>query len=525
MTFFPQQDGYNLANNIKDLSGSTSLVSTRGVMSSGAGNQPASVMQMKALLEEQNKKLQELAMKIGQSPRSFAESDEEAEPPAIRHANSILQAIVNQDEKLAMIADRILDQLDSVAFAGRKIQELFETIDTDSSSDLSKDEFEHSLKRLGFHIEPRDVELVFRLLDKDRNGKIDRNEFTQCLKQRRSRRQISNWVDSLGLNKLITMNLMNGIDENVSDPLQFLMFEPGALHQSLNGLKQEILKTMKSSLGKMRDAMQTRIVEEDLPKSKFVSGQQEAIFVDLPLFMEGLDNLIGLPHKNVREEMAREHDSDEQFEAGYLNAPTYPRQEWEFVLNPRSGVLYPGETAKAKADDYNKRTRKTISELKEEQMYKIAELSEEELIGLRLYTGPMYSLYNPTIREFLHQKMDDRKKQMPLKRVGAMKYVTTIRMIASGIVKLSKFCKLPVERKVYRGLNAMTLPEFFFWADKNGFKGAVEPAFMSTSLDKGVALNYLHRGGNLPILLEIDVGQVDRGADVRGGDGDRGEGV
>ena len=49
--------------------------------------------------------------------------------------------------------------------------------------------------------------------------------------------------------------------------------------------------------------MKATIVEEDKAKSKFVSGQQEAIFVDLSLFMEGLDNLIGLLHKNVREAM------------------------------------------------------------------------------------------------------------------------------------------------------------------------------------------------------------------------------
>jgi len=484
-------------------------------MSERASSRTVSVTEMKALLQEQSRKLQALADKLSASSPLVGENEQkERETLAIMRKNSILDAMVNQNEKLALIADRILDQLDSVAFAGRKIQELFDTIDTDASYDLSRDEFENSLKNLGFHIEKRDTDLVFQLLDKDGNGKIDRNEFTQCLMQRRCRRQISNWVDSLGLNKLITLKLMQGIHEDETDPLQFLMYKPSAIQQSLNSLKEDIERVMKSSLDKMRKTMKATIVEDDKAKSKFVSGQQEAIFVDLPLFMEGLDNLIGLPHKNVREAMAREHESEEPFVAGYLEDTTTPKQEWEFVMNPRPDVRYPGETSHADVENYTKRMRKLVSDLKKEPMCQLAELSEEELIGLRLYTGPMYNLYNPTIREFLHQKMDERKQHMCAKRVGGMKYVTTIRMIASGIVKLSKFCKLPVERKVYRGLNAMTLPDFFFWADKNGFKGAVEPAFMSTSLEKRVALNYLNRGGNLPILLEIDVGQVDRGADV-----------
>mmetsp|Transcript_48462 Transcript_48462/g.151973 ORF Transcript_48462/g.151973 Transcript_48462/m.151973 type:complete len:501 (+) Transcript_48462:1614-3116(+) len=96
-----------------------------------------------------------------------------------------------------------------------------------------------------------------------------------------------------------------------------------------------------------------------------------------------------------------------------------------------------------------------------------------------------------------------------------MNYVTTIRMIASGILKLSKLSSLPPNRKVYRGLANVKLPVFMVSSDHLGFRGAVEPAFMSTTTRKEVAIQYLQLKHDVsPKILEMEVGQIDRGADV-----------
>jgi hypothetical protein len=92
-------------------------------------------------------------------------------------------------------------------------------------------------------------------------------------------------------------------------------------------------------------------------------------------------------------------------------------------------------------------------------------------------------------------------------------YITTIHMITSAIITLSSMMQLPSSRLVYRGLGGMALPSGFFWPDEYGCRGGTEAAFMSTTLDSTVAINYI-RSLALPLVFELGVGQVDRGAEV-----------
>jgi hypothetical protein len=84
---------------------------------------------------------------------------------------------------------------------------------------------------------------------------------------------------------------------------------------------------------------------------------------------------------------------------------------------------------------------------------KRAGLSMEEVIGLRLYTGPLFVLYNAVLRGF------------PEKDVILLmgnKYETSIFTITSAITKLSKITKIPFDRLLYRGLGGMILPRQFW---------------------------------------------------------------
>ena len=93
-------------------------------------------------------------------------------------------------------------------------------------------------------------------------------------------------------------------------------------------------------------------------------------------------------------------------------------------------------------------------------------------------------------------------------------YVTTIHMANSCIIKLAAVMHCPKDRKVYRGFSGINLPFFFYSANKLGFRGGVEVAIMSTTTRKSVALTYSSHG-HMPIVLELEVGQVNCGADVR----------
>ena len=63
--------------------------------------------------------------------------------------------------------------------------------------------------------------------------------------------------------------------------------------------------------------------------------------------------------------------------------------------------------------------------------------------------------------------------------------------INSAVVKLSK---LTFACKVYRGINGRVLPDEFWTANDYGVRGGIESAFMSTTVDREVALEYA-RGG------------------------------
>ena len=93
-------------------------------------------------------------------------------------------------------------------------------------------------------------------------------------------------------------------------------------------------------------------------------------------------------------------------------------------------------------------------------------LSREEIICLRLYSGPMYFKYNALLRQ--------------LEGCGVVtackgnKYCTTIHCIVSGIVKLSSVSDVEAagSRKVYRGVSGMKLPSQFLERDEFGCRGA-----------------------------------------------------
>ena len=124
----------------------------------------------------------------------------------------------------------------------------------------------------------------------------------------------------------------------------------------------------------------------------------------------------------------------------------------------------------------------------------------------------------------------------------ARRYTTTIHVINSCIVKAGK---LTVASKVYRGVSGRVLPATFWQPNEFGVRGggilrggaqtlvlprraperlgafcvpcvyaAVESAFMSTTLDRQVALQYAQASDDAGpgFVFEIQQGMVDRGA-------------
>ena len=89
------------------------------------------------------------------------------------------------------------------------------------------------------------------------------------------------------------------------------------------------------------------------------------------------------------------------------------------------------------------------------------------------------------------------------------KYTTTIHVIASCIIKCSKLTQCST---VYRGLSGGVLPDDFWHSDEYLVRGGCEYAFLSTSLDRSVALEYAAQKQCGATIFEIQQGATSRGA-------------
>ena len=132
-----------------------------------------------------------------------------------------------------------------------------------------------------------------------------------------------------------------------------------------------------------------------------------------------------------------------------------------------------------------------------------AQLTQAEVVALRLYTGPIYVAWNTALR------MYDSNPEL------LFDWQTSISILYSAVFKLSFLSK---PGKVYRGVNEskLKLPEAFYRHDGHNFAGGVELAFMSTSYDKNVAVEYGMRGTTKEsTIFEIEFDGGNRGAKVK----------
>eukprot|EP01052_Picozoa_sp_SAG31_P006815 SAG31_NODE_318_length_17799_cov_79.857571_4_plen_535_part_00 len=235
------------------------------------------------------------------------------------------------------------------------------------------------------------------------------------------------------------------------------------------------------------------------------SGGYEGTFADISAFFGGLVQLIGEPAKDVLASLRREHETVPAGEYGASQTPLQtsnyrvmftPQKEFSFVADPRDeSVMDAGldeegqplpprekvlaETLLAEAvprmrDALHKRgwgaaavTHEAFAEL---------HLQLAELIAMRLYTGPMFMLYNGVLRAMgTGGKV---RFGFPAAMIGLSvkgKFTTALHCINSGILKLGR---LQPACTVYRGVGGMRLPDSFLTQNAHNVMGGVEYGFM-----------------------------------------------
>ncbi len=238
----------------------------------------------------------------------------------------------------------------------------------------------------------------------------------------------------------------------------------------------------------------------------------------------GLEGLVGPPHPSLLDAVHDEHctadDSKEEFVSSNYRIATTSIVEWYFVFEPEDGLQI------LQLDEWPVESRAQLSERRgrpcpladyqadlvvHNDRLKVAgapQLVMAELAAARLYTGPMFLKYNSVLRG---EGVGEGPLADSLRKLcRGNRYTTTLHLISSAVVKLSRLTRATV---VYRGVAGGELPRAFIEEDEHAIRGGIELAFMSTSLHKDVAQDYARdaRGG---LVFVIQQGMADRGADL-----------
>ena len=148
--------------------------------------------------------------------------------------------------------------------------------------------------------------------------------------------------------------------------------------------------------------------------------------------------------------------------------------------------------------------------LPEEQAY----LSLDEVLAVRLYSGPAFQPINEFLRQLGRLTSDFR---LELARHPRLTFATTVGLICSAIRKLSAVATADeAARPLFRGVRG-ELPRSFWHEDKQGLISAVDTAFMSTSKNEQTPVDYMSGAHNVLWSLHPQA-QSDaayhRGADI-----------
>ena len=162
------------------------------------------------------------------------------------------------------------------------------------------------------------------------------------------------------------------------------------------------------------------------PFEKFIGGF-EGTFANVAVFFGGLDKLIGVPRCNVAAALRDEHcgvvdgfgASDTELVAPNYGVRFTPREEYLFVADPAFDTAMSAGTNSVSRKSRGERHKVTVDELLTgavvrlqhsfrssgwnadavtERSFAELHLRRPELVAMRLYTGPMYILYNGVLR-------------------------------------------------------------------------------------------------------------------------------
>jgi hypothetical protein len=396
------------------------------------------------------------------------------------------------------------------------ILDLFDEIDVNGDGLLSEKEARANLGK--YREDTPCIQELKALLGQVESSGVDFEAFRKLVSELpRVKGQRIQWASTLGLHAQLARFLKRG---SLFDGLKGLReMSDGELNAHVQEVSERFCAVLPVILAEgLRKLRETSWASaEEFKNSKFsMDGAFVGNFAELKDFYEGPEKFLGTPNPNVEEGMRREHverrNARTWFESQNYKVKTYPAMEWEFVVNPQAGADYPHtprDRSQWKSQEWLGHHGRDIAPLDSfitSLEARQAGLKAGEVIALRLYTGPMYTLYNAVLR-----------KHPPhvVQALQGNSYETSLFCIVSGVTKLSKHSEVPAGRLLYRGLGGMILPPSF-WREPGGggFRGAVEWGLMSTTASRAVAEQYSGADQQRGTIFEIAAGRIDVGADL-----------
>ena len=228
---------------------------------------------------------------------------------------------------------------------------------------------------------------------------------------------------------------------------------------------------------KHKDIDNCNITSDDLdkfscPVEYFVYGTEED-------FRDGITKRVSDLNRSIEEECTSNENGK------YLS-------EFMYVAYQAASEAVPDPSQPQRVRDKG-HNGMTLSDFTNHQKAKEANLTPAEVAVCRLYTGPLYAPWNYALRYYYKDPHLFESWQ------------TCISVLYGAVLKLSYLSK---KGTVYRGVNEskLRLHEKFWKPHADDFSGGVELAFMSTSLDEKVAVEYAKKGSSSGISNESSSG-------------------
>ena len=345
---------------------------------------------------------------------------------------------------------------------------------------LSKSNLGNALATCGLVMSAGEVDNLFRCtcFENDATG-FTLDEF-ECAVQRPSR--IEKWASQLSLPKILAICMSSGL-HNEEDIEKILQKKDQDIKCIVGNFAVQIKKVLLASVQSLIDDV----------KEGCMDGIKEFQGGKVDDFHQPLTDRIGWPNTDFINSMEQEHRSGKPFKIGEREIS--PEKEYDYVTRRDENSPPIGENSKRVIPD--------IDALLRRQLVTGGNLTWVEVVAVVLYTGPMKSAYN-----------DELRKALPCGEKSS--YSTSIFVLTSAIVKLTKLQRIPTGMRLYRGVRNVQFPNSFQQPDPFGRRGITEYAFMSTTQSLDIAIQYAYReDSRISTIFEIEVGSVDRGANIK----------